>query len=1258
MKKIYLGNIILSLSFLITTLNLYGQVQEIKKQYHFENYRITHSGDYQFIEIEGATQSGKPGDPVLPYFDMMQVLPAGYQAGQISVLLDEPFEMEGTYKIYPQQYSRPLSSVNAPEFIINENVYRTNSMYPAESYTPVKTGYLNGYAMAMSVFTPVKYNPVSGKVFLYKKVVVTIKAEKSQKSIDALRMVRNSPAMIQRITSISGKSDVLKSYTSAPQSSDPYQILIITNEDIATSLTPLTSDYLHRGYQPRMITVNQIIQSTDGIDIQEKIRNYIIQQYLNNAIEFVLLAGDHEVVPARGFYCHVQSSSVVEDDFIPADVYYSALDGTWNDDNDNHWGEPDEDDLLPDIPVGRLPASNAAEMQVMVFKILSYLNRPIENELNRPFLVGEKLWDNPLTYGGNYLDLLIGEHNDNGYTTTGIPATANNIEKLYDRDLTQEWTATTLISKINTGKSFIHHVGHSNTDFVMRLYSSDITTNNFNNVNGVTHNFTLIYTHGCICGAFDSNDCIAEEMLKINRLAAAFVGNSRYGWFNEGQTEGPSQHLHREFVHALYTLKENHIGATHMISKIRSAPWVEAANQWEPGALRWVFYDCNVLGDPFMPVWIGTPGRFNIVAPSEITMGQQAFSGSLTGTGQYGGFRVSLIQNEQIMGSAMTDSSGNFTIFLDKNIISFDTVKLSAVGYNTYCQSVVVAVARPAGPFILTAGFAISDSNNNLADCNEEIVLKPYFINHGNGAGHNCIMRIVEAGPPLKVIDSVASVPLVAPPDPVLASDGFVLKIKMPKYDQQQVKLNVIITSDDTLSWPAQLTMTINRPKFEFGNVFINDIQGNNNQIINPGEPFSLIVPLKNKGHAGFGASSLTISSNGNVEISNPVFNMDTIMPGQTIFAAYEMISGAGLQPGNIIHFLVNAHSDCDTISITLDKMVTLVMENFESGNFNMFPYTMDGTKPWITDTQSPYQGSFCAVSGDINDNENSIIKLTINVLQDGQISFAKKVSSESSYDKLKFYIDDVEKADWSGQIDWATHNYPISHGLHTVKWEYMKDYSVSTGQDCAWIDNILFPQLNFTDNGQVMLSQQFINHYLAAGQTDTLRLIVYNLSPQVQNFTLLTPGQFTWMHCSGNSGTLQPFSSQMIDLIFNASDMPEGYYSGNLIFQAGDEITVPVQLSVTSPATGMAEIGKFSFRAYPNPFNNEIYLSFRDNHSKNLKIKLVSLANGNVMYYHEVKPDASYVIPAGELKLFPGIYLLQITDGKNITTLKMIKMP
>jgi hypothetical protein len=550
---------------------------------------------------------------------------------------------------------------------------------------------MNGYSIALSSFTPLKYYPAEGKASFYKKITIRIHTQADTKTNNVQANLTANSDVQERVKRFVQNPDMIDMYSKKISGNDDYQLLIISPAQFEDELSSLIDLYRIRGLSTKIISTDSVYAASSGQDSPEKIRNFIIQEYQNYNIGYVLLGGDVEHVPYRGFYCQVQSSSVYEDDNIPADLYYSALDGTWNNNGNNLWGEIGEDDLLPEISVGRIPASNSTDLINMINKTVSYQNSPVLNELDNPLLAGEDLWSAPQTWGGDYLDLSIGYHDDNGYTTIGIPV-EDNIEKLYDRELGY-WSGTTLISKINQGKSFIHHAGHSNSSYVMRMNSSDITNSNFSQVNGVIHNFTLVNTTGCDCGAFDHSDCIAEKMVNIQNFAAAFIGNSRYGWFNEGQTEGPSTHLQREFVDALYHDKLYRIGAAHLESKIETVPWVTAPGQWEEGALRWCFYCNNVLGDPAMGIWTNEPISIQANYQSSILPGTSSIDVSVTSEGNpAGGLTCVILKDGILYGIGITDTLGNAAITLDPPITEVGNAELIISGYNCLPSSYSIIV--------------------------------------------------------------------------------------------------------------------------------------------------------------------------------------------------------------------------------------------------------------------------------------------------------------------------------------------------------------------------------------------------------------------------------------------------------------------------------------------------------------------------------------------------------------------------------------
>jgi hypothetical protein len=617
MKKISILLILVSLSLAVFSGN-------VEKTFHI-NCSIKDLGQYQTVVIDKAVQSGLPGEPSLPYLPVSLLLPPGESAESIEIVGANEVILPDTYTLLPKQDVVPLSSKKSRGFIKNEAVYQMNGKYPATASGHLLTQYLNGFAFALSTFTPVSYNPATGKVSYFKDVTVIIKTRHDAKSVTAMQNSTSSKDALNRVRSFAQNPEQMSQYPVFSKKGSTYQMLIITPFAFEDGFNDLINYYATIGLTAQMVSYEDIVAGSAGIDPQEKIRNYIRQEYLNSNIEYVLLGGTEQLIPSRKFYCVVDYNNgggVEEEDYgIPADLYYSALDGTDDLNGNLIYGEvADSTDLLPDVAVGRLPFATLTDQASMIHKTVSYQANPVPGEANRPLFVGEYLYDTPITLGGSYMDLLADNHNDNGYFSFGFPTAANQITKLYDT-LTGpsgstnhwEWNTTELLSLINQGTSFIHHLGHANTSYMLRFSLGDITDANFYLVNGVDHNYSLLYTQGCYDGSFDVSGCIASQSLAIDNFVVAGIFNTRFGWFDQGTTDGPSEHLQREFVSALFndTLPESHIGKDLMISKINTAPFIGLPGEFEPGAQRWSQYDNTLLGDPAL--LIRTAGQVDAI---------------------------------------------------------------------------------------------------------------------------------------------------------------------------------------------------------------------------------------------------------------------------------------------------------------------------------------------------------------------------------------------------------------------------------------------------------------------------------------------------------------------------------------------------------------------------------------------------------------------------------------------------------------------
>ena len=1069
----------------------------IRKTYYFSIPKIEYNNGYHTITFQQTLLTGIAGEPALPYYAVSLLIPPGEVATSVEFIGENEVALDGNFKLFPYQNSKPLSDAYKSEFQISDKVYKSNINYPQKSTGGLSTGYLVGYGIAMSTFTPVKYIPGQGKVTYYKKVTIVIETATNNKAVEALNNQTSSIIAKSRLLNFAQNPEDIVLYNSSQKRSDNnYSLLIITPDQFTNGFNELRNIYLSRGISSEIFTTEYISTNISGQDLQEKIRNFIIQEYQESSIDYVILGGDVEHIPYRGFYCYVQSGSGYTTSDIPADLYYSALDGTWNDDGDNDWGEPDEDDLLPEVAVARYPFSNASELEKIIHKSISYQNNPVLGEFTNPLLVGENLYSGPDTWGRDYLDLLIGERSDNGYTTYGIPENYP-IDSLYEHD--GSWNGTTLINEINQGKQFIHHVGHASPNYVAHLYTSDITNSNFYAVNGIDHNYTLLQTHGCDCGSFDNNDCILEKMVTIDNFAVSVIGNSRYGWFNEGQTEGPSAHLHREMVDALYHEKINHLGSAFVESKIQTAPWVEAPGQWEEGALRWNFYDINILGDPALSVWTAEPIDIDVINENEIAIGTTSTDVNVSSNGMsLRDFTCSILKDGILYATGVTDIGGDATLTFEPEITEIGDALLIVVGYNCLPDTTSISFISAENAYVIYTSHEIIDTegnNNGIADFGEAISLTVSLSNIGTEDATDVTANITIDDEYISLSDSIEVYGFIAADETIFRIEAFSFNVSNSVPDQHTVVFHLVCESEGVF-WMSDFEIIINAPLPEIGDMIIDDnTGGNGNGQLDPGESAITTIPAINAGHSDCSIAEFElVSSSPYITINPNYINLNGLLADETKLTEFNVDVDNATPIGTLATFDGELTTCEYTSQKTFYSNIGLLIENFESGDFTSFEWHLGGNTSWQIVTENSFNGEYCSKSGEISDLGNSELFITLNVVANDVISFARKVSSESTYDFLKFYIDGNQAGEWSGEQEWEVVTFDIESGQHTLLWSYEKDVSVSSGSDCGWVDDIIFPASTTlisveeltSDNNFIIFPNPGIGHYSLILNSDT----------------------------------------------------------------------------------------------------------------------------------------------------------------------------
>ncbi|OYT16843.1 MAG: hypothetical protein B7C24_05745 [Bacteroidetes bacterium 4572_77] len=1063
-------NIILMAWALIFSMGLYANT--IEKTYFFSDFQVQQHGEYALIQAPSAYNTAITGQPLLPWFASKLMLPPGEELISVEFIGTDLVNMPGQYQLLPKQYAQPLSKGASGVFAKDKAIYKSDEAYPSTNITKSNTQFWAGHGIAMLNYTPFIYHPKSGQIAYYRQVTVVIETKKTDKAQQALSLLSGSDEQNQQLRSFVENPEMHKQYPTVQSKTTDYDMLIVTPDNFVAEFDTLIGHYLIRGIKVQVKSMEEIEAEMSGQDAPEKLRNYIIQEYTEHNISYMMLGGDVEHIPYRGFYCQVQSSSVYEDSNIPSDLYFSALDGNWNTDGDNKWGEIGEDDLLPEIAVARFSFSNSSELSKMLNKTISYQTTPVLGDLAHPMMAGEHLWDDPITYGSDYIELLIGYRDDNGYETTGIPED-NTFTKLYDA--VSNWSASNLINEVNQGKNFLHHCGHANVNTVMKLYTSDITNSNFSGANGIDHQFTNVYTHGCICGSFDADDCIAEHIVKIDNFAAAFVGNSRYGWFNEGQTEGPSAHIHREFIDALYTDSLHRIGATHSESKYATAPWVNAAGQHEEGALRWCFYDCNVLGDPAMSIWTAEPWDITTDYPSAITIGQSTFEVSISSAGNaLEGLQATLVMNGEMYGTATSNANGIAIISLDPVFTAPGMAKLYVSGFNCTPHEYEVQVVPAEGAYVVLQAFEIDDAsgnNNQMADYGETINLNISLENVGAELASEVMGTLSCSNEEITLNVSEASFGDINGNGSTTLTAAFNFSISNQIENASMLNFALQLSSGED-TWEASFSITALAPHFSLLSFSINDEAGNDNGRLDPGETVQFTIHYANDGGSTSPNINGILSTDTDmISINNAQQNHDPLAAEQEADFIYEVVVSEEAEMGDLAHLIMNLSAGAYDAYLSYFLAIGLQVEDWETGNFTQNDWTMGGNADWIMVETDPYEGDYCAQSGAIADNSSSIMSIDMNVMTTDSISFYYKVSSEVNFDYLRFYMDENEIEKWSGEESWTRAVYEVTPGDHSFKWVYTKDANTIGGQDMACIDYIVFPAVGVISSSQAILN-------------------------------------------------------------------------------------------------------------------------------------------------------------------------------------------
>ena len=1041
---------------------------------------FTYNGEeMQSIGIADISLPNAKGLPNVPSYSRTIAIPQGANA----VLHVVSYERQ-VIKNVNVEPSLGIQMENAEpdmDYTKDMKVYNEDAFYPAEFATISAPSQMRGVDIVNVSISPVQFNPVTKEAIVYHNIEVAVEfvGGNGQFGDNRLRSPYFDPILAQNIMNYEALPVIdyearMQQWIRDLDEGAEYLIVIPNNDGFVEPANRLKEYRMQQGIITEVVRLDQMPVTTT-----QEMKTWFHNAY--NTWEIapvaVLLFGDHNTNMAQGIPAitvpHPYSNTCI------TDIQYADVTG-----NDN----------LPEMIFSRLVAADATEAAMMA-------DKQIEYEYTNPNMDPD-FYEGPITALGWQTErwfqlcseVFGGYMRAHGYNPqrinciySGTPgsswSSAQNTSQVTSYFGPQGtnyipaspaemggWTGGTpqqVVDAVNAGSFWVQHRDHGLDEGWGEPAVRNQHIDQLNNVGKMP----FVMSINCQTGMFNytgsNGNCFTEKWMRrtYNGQNAGAVGvlsptEVSYSFVNDAFVWGVYDQFDPDFM-PTYPTNTNH-------------PAYEYRGNWRPAFgnvagkyflsqtswpyntddkdITYIMFTAHC--DAFLRIYTQVPATMNVTHQSvqlaglnfmQVTAPEGATIAVTKGEGA---------DLEIVAVAAATGSAQNIEIApqVPPTILH---LTVTAQDYLRYEADIEVIPAD--GPYIIINEYELSNQAAQLNfgdDASFDIQLK----NVGNTLAPAGTMTLTSESEYVTITDGSEEFTALNTNNIIDLNEAFSFTVSDEVPNKTNIPFVITITSGDAV-YENNITVKAYAPVFEIGNVTITEIEGNGNGRLDPGETATLTFDVKNKGNAGSVMTFATLSTQTPfIEItSDPTISVNTIGVNETTNFAYEVYVG-GAPSGFAAPYTLNVVSGVYTDSKEFTSKIGLNVEDFELGTIDPTVWTNDVIYPWTISNESPYEGQYCVKSGTISHNQETSLNLTVEAGEPDSIAFYYKVSSEGSWDKLFFYIDNVEQDNWSGTIAWSRAQYPVSEGTHTFTWKYKKDTSVSSGSDCCWIDFVILP--------------------------------------------------------------------------------------------------------------------------------------------------------------------------------------------------------
>ncbi len=1185
------------------------------------------NGTFFRLSMPGHTLTSDLGKPELPVLSRLITIPDGYsykiRISNVKVSRVRPSKDKIKGLLFPAQEGETKELQNKkPQFRMDKALYASKEFIGFDTVHIEPVGIMRHKKLANLVISPVRYNPHSNVL----EIITSMKIDVSFSGVaaaDSKALYPESPLFNETLEKgllNYNPGDVITGYTD-----NPVRMIILTDTAFIKQLRPYIAWKTQKGYRLQILYKGAAYAGVTYTELKDTLTS-ICNSSGQPPPEYLLIVGDVNRIP---FYGTGQVT----------DMYYGELDGNG--------------DYIPDMYIGRLPVADTNELKTVVKKLIQY--EKFEFTDTNKF----------------YTRALMAPGSDGGYATymngqvkygvANYLTPANKIQEFhfyYPQNLTLQ--KDSMIKLINNGVSFINYTGHGDLTGWLHINIKTTDIPSFTNKS----RYPFIISNACQTSRFNASSFGNKMVVASDKGAIGFIGCSNDSYWDEDYywavgTGTPNDNPTYETtgLGALDRLFHTH-GESPSDWYITMGQVNFAGNLSVSGSSssrkKYYWETYNLVGDPSIIPYIGTPGTFSTILPDTLPNNIKSYS--------FIGIPFSYVavsHFDTLWDASYVSPSGSVT--LEMPGLANDSCLVVITGQNKKPLIKKIRFINVTREFINLSRSAINDSNGNnngVADFGETVSPDFTISNLGTKDAVNLYATISSTSDWVTINNDSVYIGTLAAGTDIVLNDDFSITIADNVPDDGIITLDLLIKNTKSEKH-YKIDICVHAPVLDITSYVMDDrITGNGNYVADPGETFRLIFRVSNQGTSNTAGQLIVSSPDDDISVLEPSKNSGTILYGEVTEIPVLVKLSELVNPGTTIS--VSSLLDCNPyyVSKNVTFRVGRIRESFESASFTIFPWINLSSKPWTITSTGSYDGSLAARSGAITHNQSSSLSIKLIYDEADSVKFWYKVSSETNYDFLIVKLNDAEVLRKSGETGWNKAAIPVPAGYNRLEWLYKKDQSVSQGTDCAMIDLI-----DFAGPGSVKYITRDIVTARIASPVNKEKL---RLEPVIVKMLNIGPD------------TIKGFN-----LAYTINNgMPVSQHFNNVLIPFGDSVAVTFDTPANLSYFGSYDLLTYSYDndddylfndslkinimnneiegpllVYPNPFRDVINIVINSDFDGSARISLYNTAGKKML---DIEKQITVGVNNEEIKEFnlvPSIYYLKVQFPGVSKTVPLMKI-